>query len=291
MWLAGVPPASLPDLQERSVSLEVGTEGRAYRDRVVGLRKAPHLRQLSQPRPLSQGSGFLYTHAFDRDALETSAPDLERLDLQLIAMIDEARSELADRGIDVESKVLLNGFSASGSFVNRFALLHPHRVRAVAMGSPGGWPTVPAYEWQGTPLRFPVGIADVEAFTLSPFQLSLFRSVPAFVYIGDADDNDAVPFTDGYDEPERDVIYALFGAPPALPWVRWDDAEAIYHSVGSIAEFYVYPGVDHEITPEMLDDLEAFFALYVREPSPELSFAACLATLLLLRWRARRMSR
>src|SRR5262245_37471683 len=69
----------------------------------------------------------IYTHALDRDVLTTERRDVARLDLQLIAMIDAARRDLAANGLQIEETCLIQGFSASGMFANRFAALHPDR--------------------------------------------------------------------------------------------------------------------------------------------------------------------
>src|SRR5262249_10317011 len=97
------------------------------------------------PRPGLAGEEVnLYLHALTRAALEATTPAFSRVDLQLLAMADDARARLKAKGIETDAKLLLRGFSASGSFVNRFAFLHPSRVRAVAAGAPGGWPIAPA---------------------------------------------------------------------------------------------------------------------------------------------------
>src|SRR4030095_7351619 len=110
------------------------------------------------PRPARRGD--VYTHALDRDVLTTDEPALARLDLQLLAMIDDASARLVAQGHRVSPRVLITGYSANGMFANRFALLHPERVLAAAVGSPGGWPLAPVDTWQGRSLRYPVGIAD-----------------------------------------------------------------------------------------------------------------------------------
>ena len=69
----------------------------------------------------------IYTHALDRDTLTTERVDLKRIDLQLIAMIDFARAGLGKQGFQVDEKILIQGFSASGMFANRFTILHPER--------------------------------------------------------------------------------------------------------------------------------------------------------------------
>jgi hypothetical protein len=76
----------------------------------------------------------LYTHALDRDSLTTERTDLQRIDLQLIAMIDHARTELAKDHIQTDEKIFIQGFSASGMFANRFTILHGYRRSRIADG-------------------------------------------------------------------------------------------------------------------------------------------------------------
>jgi len=121
------------------------------------------------PRPATYWP--VYVHALDRDTLLTNLEGLQRVDLQLIAMIDDARERLTALGIPIGKKVFMNGFSASGSFVNRFTLLHPERVKAATAGS-GGCPMVPVSEWNGHTLRYPVGVSDLELLTGNPFNLN-----------------------------------------------------------------------------------------------------------------------
>jgi len=91
------------------------------------------------PRPRS--AWWVYTHALDNETMASSMEGLSRIDLQIIEMIDDARERLADFHIEAGEKVLMLGFSASGQFTSRFAILHPERTLAAAPGSPGGWPT------------------------------------------------------------------------------------------------------------------------------------------------------
>lgn len=56
----------------------------------------------------------------DRDTLLCEKYPLVRIDKQLNFMIDDAKTYLAAQNIYVQDKILLNGFSASGSFVNHY---------------------------------------------------------------------------------------------------------------------------------------------------------------------------
>lgn len=212
------------------------------------------------PRPADNWQ--LYTHALDRDTLETEILELERLDLQLGAMIDDAIGRLSANGWRVNPKVLMTGFSASGMFANRFTVLHPERVLAAAIGSPGGWPIAPVDTWKGESLRYPIGVGDVEELAGTPFALENFRQVPLFFFIGDQDDNDSVPHDDGYDDKDAILIFYLFGR---TPLERWSIAQELYESIGANVDFRVYSGVGHTIPPEMLEDVKVFFEEALQE--------------------------
>ncbi|MBK7703846.1 MAG: hypothetical protein IPI34_13640 [bacterium] len=185
----------------------------------------------------------IYTHALDRDVLTTARPDLARIDLQLIAMIDDARARLAARGLPADSTVLIQGFSASGMFANRFTALHPRRVKAVAAGSPGGWPIAPVRELAGESLPYPAGVADLEALVGAPFDHEAWRSVPQLLVLGDLDDNDSLDFTDGWEPDAARQIDRLCGD---TPLARWDDSERLYREAGADTRFLLVAGVGHD---------------------------------------------
>jgi pimeloyl-ACP methyl ester carboxylesterase len=185
----------------------------------------------------------IYTHALDRDSLTTSRPDLVRIDLQLLAMVDNARTKLAQEGIKTEERFLLQGFSASGMFANRFAVLHPERVAAVAAGAPGGWPVAPLASFNGELLPYPAGVGDLEQLTGKAFAADAYRVLPQLIYMGSQDDNDSVDFRDGWDEQAGKLVDRLFGKDPQS---RWKPAEAAYKQAGAKAQFVLVSGVGHD---------------------------------------------
>jgi dienelactone hydrolase len=206
------------------------------------------------PRPRSDWK--IYTHALDRDSMLTDKRGYARLDLQLIAMIDDARERLAKQGTKFDKRVFINGFSAQGMFANRFTFLHPDRVKAAAIGSPGGWPIAPVATYKEKKLRYPIGIDDFSQVSGHKLDLKDLRKVPLFVFMGDADDNDSVPFDDSYDEVDRELIFPLFGKTPVE---RWSISQQLYKDAGLKAEFKLYPGVKHTVNEEMRNDIRAFF--------------------------------
>ncbi|WP_299701723.1 hypothetical protein [uncultured Pontibacter sp.] len=142
--------------------------------------------------PRSETNWTFYTHALDRDVLLTKEPDIERLDLQLLAMVEDAKKQLAARGYPIKEKFFMTGFSASGTFANRFSLLHPDKVKATAYGGINAIPILPVSEWEGNKLPYPLGIADMEEITGQPVDIAGFRQLPKMLFMGALDDNDAV---------------------------------------------------------------------------------------------------
>jgi dienelactone hydrolase len=211
------------------------------------------------PRPKKDWR--IYTHALDRDAMLTPKEDLRRPDLQLVAMLDHASARLGGEGVSVDRRVLLLGFSASGMFVNRFTFLHPDRVKAAAIGSPGGWPIAPVEKVNGSALRYPVGVADLESVAGKPLDLAALARVPLFVYMGDQDVNDSVVMRDSYEGEDEKLIGSLFGTTPVA---RWPHAEKLYREHLPRTTFKLYPGVGHKITPEMMKDLGDFLRRHAR---------------------------
>src|SRR5882757_7269550 len=190
------------------------------------------------PRPTTPA--HLYTHALNRAALRAAEPSIKRLDLQLIAMCNDARRALGDSGIALEPRILLFGFSAAGMFANRFTFLHPSMVKAAVIGSPGGWPLLPLEQLQGQKLSYPVGVADLAELTGAPLDLATLVRVPLFFYFGADDQNDSVASADSYEPRERQLVLSNFGTSLSD---RWEDAGRIYARVLPLAEFHLYPHV------------------------------------------------
>jgi predicted esterase len=211
------------------------------------------------PRPATDWK--IYTHALDRDAMTTDKKEFARFDLQLVAMIDDARTRFAKDKLKFDKRVLMLGFSASGMFVNRFTFLHPKRVKATAVGSPGGWAIAPASSFKEKALRYPIGINDFKTVSGKKLDLKSLRRVPLFMFLGDKDDNDSVVFRDSYEKEDENLIFDLFGK---MPVERWDDSEKLYRNAKLNAEFRLYSSIGHGITKEMFDDVFAFFSKYIQ---------------------------
>ena len=198
-----------------------------------------------------------YTHALDRDTLLIRDGDLKRIDLQLINMIAHAQRLLRHNNMKVNEKVFMNGFSASGTFTNRFAILHPTIVRAVATGGINSIPTFPTDRWDNVTMRYPVGIADVKEIADIAFDEEAYKRVSQYIYMGALDDNDTVPYRDAYDAVDAELVKSLIGA-EMMP-DRWEVSQSIYKALEIPAQFVLYENIGHEIKAEVIEDIVAFF--------------------------------
>lgn len=199
----------------------------------------------------------IYTHSLSRSSLEVKNGELKRVDLQLIKMVEAARTLVfKEKRRKLSEKMLLFGFSASAMFVNRFTFIHPDLVVAVAFGAPGGWPLAPLKEFKNKKLPYPVGIDDMPLLIGEEINLERLRRVPIYAFLGSKDDNDSVVYRDSYTEENEKLVFSLFGRTPVQ---RMPAAEKIYKDAGLRATFKIYAGIGHETNKDIHDDIVKFF--------------------------------
>ena len=217
--------------------------------------------------PVFPRSEALYTHILNRRTLVTRDKRLHRIDLQVLAMVDDARRRLAARGMPVREDVLMTGFSASGAFVNRFVALHPDRVLAAAAGAVNGVLMLPSSALGTDRLQFPIGVADLPELTGQPFDSQAWKRVPQFIYMGADDTNDAVQFDDAYTAEERSLIYRLLGE--AMQPDRWEHCQRLYREAGAPAVFTTYQGIGHATNGRIHADIAEFFRTAMAAPAEQ----------------------
>lgn len=208
------------------------------------------------PRPLSDWK--TYTHALNRKTILVDSGEMKRIDLQLLAMIEDARKKLESLGITTDEKVFLNGFSASGTFSNRFAFLHPEIIKAVASGGVNGICMLPFSELNGKTLNYPLGIADYHKITGYDFNFEKYKIIPQYIYMGEKDDNDATLFRDSYSEEESNIIYDVLGK--LMMPDRFNQSKLLYEKANLVSvEFKVYSGIGHKVDSLIVNDVCEFF--------------------------------
>jgi hypothetical protein len=209
------------------------------------------------PRPRGEPvDSTHYTHQLDRKTMRIDGGRLERIDEQLLAMVEDARQRLRDRDYPVEEGLLLNGFSASGNFVTRFTVLHPEEVTSVTAGGVNGMAVLPRDFVKGETLQYHVGIEDIERLTGSAFDAEAYAAVDQFLYMGALDFNDTVDPRD-FDRDRMEALeYRVFG--PNMQRDRFPYTKWVYEDAGIDGTvFRIYDGVTHNPQPAF-SDLVAF---------------------------------
>lgn len=211
--------------------------------------------------PRTRTNWKIYTHAFDRDIARQKNNELERIDLQLLAMVEDAQNKLAEMGFQLNDKFLMTGFSASGSFANRFTAVHPEKIMATAAGGINGLLILPLEKLENDSLNFPLGVNDFQDLFGKPFNAKAFKNTPQFLFMGELDDNDAIPYEDGYDLDERELVFKLLGE--EMQPARWQNCREIYEQENVNATVKTFPGIGHEQPEAMKDEIVEFFKNHI----------------------------
>jgi len=208
------------------------------------------------PRPREEPvDGTHYVHQLDETTLGIDSGPLQRVDLQLLRMAAHAREKLTAEGYPVDDRIMLNGFSASGNFADRFAVLHPEEVVSVTAGGLNGMAVLPVAERDGRKLPYHVGVSDIEELTGEPFDPDALDEVNQFLYMGAEDTNDTIPFDDAWTDDElRELALDIYG--DDMITERFPTCQAAYREAGIDATFRVYEDAGHTPRPAMDDIVE-----------------------------------
>ena len=183
---------------------------------------------------------------------------LHRIDLQLAAMMADARARLTVRGMSVRPRVMMTGFSASAMFASRFIMLHPETVKAAAFGAVNSFFILPLTELSGHELEYPLGLADFASLTGHAFNRSAYMKVAEFTFMGANDTNDAVITGggDAYSSADTELIFRLFGH--RLMSGRWHALEQAYQAANKNVTFHTYGAVGHGLDERITQDVSDF---------------------------------
>ncbi|MGS0690436.1 hypothetical protein [Shewanella sp. 30m-9] len=206
--------------------------------------------------PRSKTDWEIYTHALDRDTLLVESGKLKRLDLQLLAMISQAKKILANHSVKIKDKVILTGFSASGSLANRFSMLHPESLQLVVAGGLNGILMLPADKVSDEKLNYPLGVNDFKNITGRDFSKTKWASLPQFLFMGENDTNDAVKYDDAYSDAERKTIHSVLGQ--NMQPERWTKCQDIYQANDVNVVFHTYEDIGHGTNLKIHNDILSF---------------------------------
>lgn len=201
--------------------------------------------------------GPVNAHDLNRAVFQIQEGPLKRLDLQVLAMLKDARKQLAKQDIRTQRKFLVSGFSSAGSFGWKLTLLHPKKVLALVAGGET-YPTLPASYYDTEELIFPVGVADFKKFTGKTFDKKAWNKIPIFLFNGEYDYNDPMPFDDIYGEEEKVIVKQILGDNNIQ--ARWKRARELLQELAPSVQTHTYPNTEHE---PVATDMIAFLQTHI----------------------------
>lgn len=229
----------------------------------------------------NQGSYMTDEHAFERESsrlhISMQNPKLKelltkeyqskglnvndyvKLDEQLIAMFDHAVEYLNKYGHNVDTdKMFMCGYSATGTFNDRFTILHPEKVKALVSGATLDNMVVPLKNYKGENLIFPIGIYDYSEISGKDYDIKKHNEVAKLFYMGKDDNNNLVEYgyLDCYSDVEREIIIKLWGY-DTLP--RAQALTKLYGESGGKGVFILDKDIKHAASKSMIDYVVEFF--------------------------------
>lgn len=209
--------------------------------------------------PCSDAFWNRFIQTLDTETMHIDSGRFERIDLQLLSMVDDARRRLADAGLDLPETIMMNGFSASGNFVNNFAVLHPERVASVTAGAVNGMATLPRSEAMGRTVNYQIGVADLESLTGSAFDEAAWQEVPQLCYMGEDErspNDDTLPYRDVWSEEQAQLARTVYG--DDMQSERMVYSDAVYHAADAPGRFEVYDDTGHSYSDRIVNDVVSF---------------------------------
>lgn len=190
------------------------------------------------------GTETIYNHMLSSNSLNKNLKEksLERVDLQLINMINDCKQILLQEGINIDDKIIIDGFSASAKFANRFTILHPEIVKLCIAGGISGAPTLPIESIDDEKLLWPVGIGNLKELNDIEVNIEEFKKVKQFYYMGLKDNND--PFSEEdkeigiIEDNEMKQMHKILGK--NMTEERWPTSIKFYKALGINAKFKSY---------------------------------------------------
>lgn len=141
-----------------------------------------------------------YFQQLSKECFELSKDDKNyRVDEQVVKMISQAKRFVKmENGVNLQDKVFLNGYSSSGVFAQRFALLHPEWIDTACIGGASGSIPVPSKN-----IGYPIGIQDYEELFDKTFDLDSYSKIKFRYYVAGLELEDKAE--DRFDESDLPV--------------------------------------------------------------------------------------
>ena len=204
-----------------------------------------------------------YIKQLDSDTLKITNEKYKIVDLQLIAMVDDAREKLSkEYNLKLKEKFIITGYSSASLFAARFTFLNPARVKLAVGGGIGGLLPIPSNKINGIDATYPIGTHDFQKITGNVFDLESYKNTPQFYWQGTKDKSN--PFRKGAEDltdKEFGIVKKLFvdglpfeSSPVSLEvnTVMWKNSQKYINQIVDNVKFESPKNLEHQVDNKML---------------------------------------
>lgn len=227
-----------------------------------------------------------YVNAYPRAVLDgTNEPFYSDPHLKITDCLDIIIDDLDLKGFNVNPKIYFEGFSNGGFSSQRYALLLPERVRAIAGGGMAGSFVLPLSIYNapsspnnGKTLHWSLGVNDLESLAGKLFDEIEYKKVNQYIFHGSEDNKPEHTIVRTSDHPINgpSEIYSDEDAEFVIAEFGKTDPERMQNTIDYIrgqgfsnVEFHLEEGYGHEYTHEMKMKVIAFFSQYMDIPEQQ----------------------
>lgn len=148
-----------------------------------------------------------------RDSFDIPKEKLEyRIDIQVAKTIEKAKKIIKSKtNKEINEKIFLNGYSCSGVFAQRFALLYPELIDTLCVGGASGSIPIPSTEFD-----YPIGIGNYKTLMGKDFDFEKYSQIKFRYYVGEFEDkrkSDEYKDENGEPAPMHDMSYNAISVP------------------------------------------------------------------------------
>jgi len=238
----------------------------------IGLNVVGSLRMPLLVPAFPRENGMMDTHLLDTETIKLTKVESDKLGLgnlvdiekQLVAMFNDAKAQFKANGIVLNDKMVMDGFSSSGKFVNRFSMIYPELVEIVISGTGQTAPMLPYDKINNKALNYPLGIADFKILFGKDFNLDAYQKVKQFWYVGENDRNEILDYPDSFTAQEASLMKSYLGNEMTQ---RWASTEKYMNDKKISIQLHTYKNIGHS-TSELIDvDLVNFIKSNLGKPT------------------------
>lgn len=123
-----------------------------------------------------------YFQQLSSECFELSSDNLNyRIDNQVLRIIEKVREGVKEKnGQDLYEKIFLNGYSCSGVFAQRFALIHPEVIDTICIGGASGSIPIPDVTFD-----YPIGVKNYKKLFGKDFNVDEYLKIRQRYYVGE----------------------------------------------------------------------------------------------------------